>query len=77
MIFITYFLGVLAAFIVWIASKEFWVFFLILCASYYAPIYMSWIRDLCVLALLPFQKFLSWLSKPAQQLDVDFHNKTK
>ena len=74
-IFITYFFGVIGAFITWIASGEFWVFFLILGSSYYAPVVISWLRDLFVFALLPLEKFLSWVSKPAQQIDVDFHNR--
>ena len=77
LIFITYFFGVIGAFVTWIASKEFAVFCLILGSAYYAPLVLSWLRDLCVLALLPFQKFLSWVSKPSQQLDIDFHTKTK
>lgn len=77
MIFISYFIGVIFAFVELFTEKyaPFESFILILIGTYYFPLYVSWIRDLCVLILLPFQKFLSWVSKPAQQIDVDFHNR--
>ncbi|MDE6652121.1 MAG: hypothetical protein K2K08_06910, partial [Paramuribaculum sp.] len=84
MIFISYFIGVLVAIIMFIIGcKEdgfgsgCTLFFGSLIGAYYSPLFLSWIRDLCVLFLLPFQKFLSWVAKPAQQIDVDFHNHTK
>lgn len=74
-IFISYFIGAIAAFYVFFESKEFLGFLMVLIATYYSPLGLSIVRDLCTLMLLPFQKFLSWVSKPAQQLDVDFHNR--
>lgn len=73
MIFISYFVGIIFAFVA--MTEEFSMFLLVLVATYYSPLCLSWVRDLLVLMLLPFQKFLSWVSKPAQQIDVDFHNK--
>ena len=75
MIFISYFIGILSAFFVLIQGGGFEGYVATLVAFYYSPMFLSWIRDLCVLALLPFQKFLSWVSKPSQQIDVDFHNR--
>lgn len=77
MIFISYFLGVIIAIIALFAADgaRFLTFLIVLVATYYSPLIFSWCRDIMVLCLLPFQKFLSWVSKPAQQIDVDFHNK--
>ena len=84
MIFISYFVGVLVALIAFVMtckdvnfSSAIGAFLVTLIVTYYFPLGLSWFRDLCVLILLPFQKFLSWVAKPAQQLDVDFHNHTK
>lgn len=82
MIFIGYFLGALIAVCVLIFvdgsfGERFAGFIVVLIVTYYSSIYLSWVRDFCVLALLPIQKFLSWLSKPAQQMDIDFHNHSR
>ncbi len=84
MIFISYFIGTLAAVILFIITwtvggfvAGLLVFLDTLISTYYSPLTLSWVRDLCTLLLLPFQKFLSWVAKPAQQLDVDFHNHAK
>lgn len=74
MMFISYFVGSLIA-LVALCMGEPGVCFIILVSTYYSPIFFSWMRDLFTLCLLPFQKFLSWVSKPAQQIDVDFHNR--
>ena len=81
-IFISYFIGVLAAIgtlIYLMASTKlvgaaFLAFFSILLCTYYAPLGISFFRDLLTLCLLPFNKYLSWVSKPAQQLDIDMRN---
>lgn len=77
MMFISYFVGALVSLIVMFAGGDgsFLMGLLLLVGTYYSVIGLSIIRDFCVLALLPFQKFISWLSKPAQQIDVDFHNR--
>ncbi len=77
MIFIAYFIGVIVAFIMLFKGGGILGFLGALIATYYSPLCLSWFRDLAVLLLLPFQKFLSWVSKPAQQIDVDFRNHTK
>lgn len=84
MIFISYFVGALAAIIIFIVTCKHGgfgegcaAFVGVLILTYYSPLTLSWIRDLCTLLLLPFQKFLSWVAKPAQQIDVDFHNHSK
>lgn len=74
MMFISYFVGVIVA-LISLFQGEPGVCFMILVGTYYSPVVFSWLRDLFVLLLLPFQKFLSWVSKPAQQIDVDFHNR--
>lgn len=74
-IFITYFIGALVSIIMLFTDGGFLAFILGLIITWYSPMGLSWVRDLCVLALLPFEKFLSWVSKPAQQIDVDFHNR--
>ena len=39
--------------------------------SYFVlPIGFSLMRDFMTLAILPFRKFLSWVSKPAQYVDI-------
>jgi len=42
---------------------------------YFSPIGLSLLRDLLQLLVLPFKKFLSWASKPAQYLDLEIRNK--
>ena len=44
-------------------------------AAYYIPYIVSLIRDLFRILLLPLAKFLSWISKPAQYLDLKIENK--
>lgn len=74
MMFISYFVGVIVSLVALFQGAG-GGFFLILIGTYYSPLVFSLIRDFFVLLLLPFQKFLSWVSKPAQQIDVDFHNR--
>lgn len=67
--------------IVWIAAIIFFFitepweagFFAIitfLYISYFSVVLISCVRDLFILLLKPFSKFLNWLSKPAQHLDL-------
>lgn len=74
MIFIGYFLGALIALIMLFTDAGVAGFIIVLIGTYYSPMFLSWVRDCCVLALMPIRKFISWLAKPAQQIDVDFHN---
>lgn len=73
MIFIAYFVGPLVGLIT-MFSDSFGAGLALIVGAYYSVIFFSILRDICVIGLLPFQKFLSWASKPAQQIDVDFHN---
>ncbi|MGB1120045.1 MAG: hypothetical protein ACPGYR_06075 [Chitinophagales bacterium] len=74
-IFITYFLGPVAAVIIGISTEEFWAFFATLVWSYYYPVFLSLIRDFIQIAILPFRKYLDWARKPAQHLDLEIKNK--
>lgn len=81
--FVSWFVGIIAAFVVLITGfagglkiASFLPFFLVLIGSYYSPLALALLRDLVVLLLLPFSKFLSWVSKPAQHLDIDMTKKS-
>lgn len=81
--FISWFLGVIvaiAAFFKGITSHYSFgssagLFFGILVATYYLPIAFALLRDIVTLMLLPVYKFLSWVSKPAQYLDIEMRKK--
>lgn len=75
--FISYFVGVIIVFVILIKGGGFIGFLGALIVTYYSPLGLSLIRDVVLLLLLPLRKFLSWVSKPAQQIDVDFRNHTK
>ena len=50
----------------------FGAFFGTLIAFYYMPIYIAIFRDLVQLFIIaPIRKFVSWLSKPAQYIDIN------
>ena len=74
-IFISYFIGFVIALVFLFKGAGFGTFIVVLLITYYSVFGVSIVRDIFTLLLLPFQKFLSWVSKPAQQIDVDFHNK--
>ena len=38
--------------------------------SYFCVVVIAWLRDFFVLLIKPFSKFLGWLKKPAQHLDL-------
>lgn len=46
-----------------------------LVAFYFAPIVWAIYKDLFVLVLLPFRKFIDWCKKPAQYLQLDNNQK--
>jgi len=75
LIFIYYFIGPIVAIYSMIESGEFSALVLILVGTYYSPIGLSLIRDILQLMILPFRKFLSWASKPAQYMDLEIKNK--
>lgn len=77
-IFISYPLGILSAFVVWLVmtfkgefGSGFMVFVAILIGAYYYPLYMSVVRDIVTLLLLPFEKFVKWCAKAPQLLDIN------
>ncbi len=78
--FVGWFAGIIVAFIALISGfagglgmASFVPCFGILVGSYYLPVALALLRDLVMLLLLPFGKFLSWVSKPAQHLDIDMN----
>ena len=87
-IFASYFAGIILAVIAWITSmlgaedtitglldgSE--IALLTLIHGYFAPIYISLLRDIIQLLLIPFRKFLSWGSKPAQYMDMEINSKS-
>lgn len=80
--FVSWPVGVVAAFVVLITGfagglrmASFVPFFGMLVGTYYLPLALALLRDLVTLLLLPFSKFLSWVSKPAQHLDIDMTKK--
>ncbi len=82
MTFISWFIGAIVAvimFFICIFQGELLTAFLsligTLIAVYYLPPSFAFIRDMATLMLLPFTKFLSWLSKPAQHLDIDMNKR--
>ena len=47
----------------------------LLVAFYYAPLSLALFRDLLIVMLLPLRKTMSWLTKPAQYMDLEIRNK--
>lgn len=76
LIFISYFLGVIIAFVM-LFQAGFGAFIGTLIATYYSPMIISPSRDLFVIIIMPFQKFLSWCARPAQYLEIDMNKKEK
>jgi hypothetical protein len=73
-IFITYFISPLI-FLYSLSQGEGMGSFAILIGGYYLPLLLSLYRDFIQLCILPFKKFLSWASKPAQYMDLEIKNK--
>jgi hypothetical protein len=74
-IFTSYVWGLMIGIVAWIKSGEILSFFAGIVSVYLLPILMSLIRDFLQLLVLPFKKFLSWASKPAQYMDLEIKNK--
>lgn len=73
-----YIIGIIVAFAALIigfksgVATAFGAFFGTLIAFYYMPIYIAIFRDLVQLFFIaPIRKFISWLSKPAQYIDIN------
>ena len=73
--FMAYIVGPIMAIVTLIKNGFFGGFVVSLVGVYYFPMLISLFRDLAQMSLLPFRKFLSWVRKPAQQLDIDLRNK--
>lgn len=74
-IFILYVIGLIIGIVLWITTGEFASFLGVIAGIYFSPIGLSLLRDLIQLMTLPFKKFLSWASKPAQYMDLEIKNK--
>jgi hypothetical protein len=74
-IFILYILGLIIGIVSWVQTGEFMSFVSAIVGVYFSPIGLSLLRDLLQLLILPFRKFLSWASKPAQYMDLEIKNK--
>lgn len=75
-IFMVYVLALPAAIIMALVNDGgFATFLTTLISAYFVPVGMSLLRDLLQLLMLPFNKFLSWASKPAQYMDLEIRNK--
>jgi hypothetical protein len=75
-IFLSYILAPLIFIFLLINDASFGEAFLIgIISIYFFPFPMSILRDGIQLGILPFKKFLSWASKPAQYMDLEIKNK--
>lgn len=71
--FSSYFIGFLVA-LAALFSGSFAEFLVVLLSTYTFPLSMMLCRDVLKILLLPFRKYLSWASKPAQELDLNVRN---
>ena len=78
-IFITYIIGVIVAFIGFFQDlfsdyltfgDALTGFITVLVVVYLSPLYWAFVRDFIVFLLLPVNKFLDWLKKPAQYYEI-------
>ena len=74
-IFMLYVLGLFIGIAAWVQSGSFFSFIATIAVLYFSPIILSVLRDYLQLLVLPFKKFLSWASKPAQYMDLEIKNK--
>lgn len=81
MTFLFYPIGVLAALITFcsIVGDSFGGALLAMISTlftfYFSPIMWALISDLTQILIIPFRKFISWGSKPAQYMDLEIKNK--
>lgn len=75
MIMLCYVIGPLAGLVMMFTAAGFGGFLGALVGSYYTVVGISIIRDVFALLILPFKKFISWASKPAQYMDLEIKNK--
>ena len=76
-IFIAYIAGPIIAFIKLFTSRynKLEVFIGVILVAYFYPVVLSFFRDYLQLLIMPVKKFLSWVSKPAQYMDLTIDNK--
>lgn len=74
-IFLCYVIGPLFAIFMLIQGAGFTGFLGALVMAYYYPVLITVMRDFTTIAVLPFKKFLSWVKKPAQHMDLTIENK--
>ena len=75
MIMLSYVIGPLAAIFMLVSGAGFGGFIMVLVSAYYFPVMFTILRDLFALMILPFRKFISWVKKPAQYMDLKIENK--
>lgn len=76
--FVSYPLGVIIALITFISTliyaEEFGLatgsFIISIVSTYFAPLFISYLHDCTVMALLPIKKLIDWFKKPAQYLEL-------
>lgn len=76
--FVSYPLGVIIALITFISTliyaEEFGLatgsFIISIVSTYFAPLFISYLHDCTVMALLPIKKIIDWFKKPAQYLEL-------
>lgn len=81
---LTYFIGIICAFYALVvgfkmgAAEAFAAFFGTLIATYFVPIWIMLLRDFIQFFIVaPLRKFVSWLTKPAQYIDINAVLKNK
>jgi hypothetical protein len=74
-IMLSYIIGPLIAIYALISGAGFSGFLTVLISTYYYPLIMTIMRDIFAIMVLPFKKFISWVKKPAQYMDLSIENK--
>ena len=69
--FASYFFGIIFAIVAMANGGGFMGFVSVLLTTYMMPAIMMFFRDLFKISILPFRKYLSWASKPAQEVDLN------
>lgn len=72
--FFSYFLGFIVAIGVMFADGGLSGFIVALFATYFLPLAIMPCRDMLKIFILPFRKYLSWASKPAQEFNLNIKN---
>ncbi len=60
-----------------IVIGDFFIFVVSIFSAYYMPVEFAITKDILQLLLIPFRKFLSWGSRPAQYLEMDLNKKSE